>query len=107
MWVSATGGGAPPTNSLDDAATREPPVLGREDYSELFGQFERAVIEAECAFERRQAAQELLGRITTGDRLSPFSTGGRSRSRAGVDTITRTELLALRDARPDRPGGAT
>ena len=103
MWVSATGGGAPPTNSLDGAATREPPVLGREDYSELFGQFERAVIEAECAFERRQAAQELLGTITTGDRSSPLSTEGR----AGVDTITRTELLALRDARPDRPGGAT
>lgn len=85
---------------LDGSAVRTPSALGREDYSDLFEQFERAVIEAEYGFERRQTAQELLGKIKAADQSSLISSDGW----VDVDTITRTELLALRDSGSgDRP----
>lgn len=86
---------------LDGTAARAPSTLGREDYSDLFEQFERAVIEAEYSFERRQTAQELRGKIKAADQSSLISSEGW----VDVDTITRTELLALRSPRPDWPTG--
>ena len=77
---------------LDGKAT---PCLGvsTSSYSDLFEQFERAVIEAEFGFERRQTAQELLGRIRAADQAELMAPD----QWFDVDTITRTELLSLRE----------
>ena len=86
---------------LDGTGTSMPTGIGREAYGDLFEQFERAVIEAEYGFERRQTAQDLLKKIRAADQASLMAPEGW----VDVDTITRAELLALRSPRPDWPTG--
>jgi len=77
---------------LDGTGTTMMTDEDREGYSDLFEQFERAVIEAEFGFERRRSARELLVATTVADSTTMLA----PEEVYDIDTITRAELLELR-----------